>query len=96
MSHPTPMCLCLACGKHMNRAANAKLTDDDNLDPTPGDVAVCFGCGYAMFYTDELRLRDPTREEELWLALHPDVTKIRMLIRARDKLKTAKERQFDA
>lgn len=36
-------------------------------EPTPGDSAVCFGCGACCVFTAELQLRSMTLEE--WLNL---------------------------
>jgi hypothetical protein len=44
---------CPECGKNNDVATNANGGDDP---PNPGDISVCFYCGTALEFTDELTL----------------------------------------
>lgn len=60
---------CTNCGK-VNDAATAL---DGDIQPEPGDVAVCLYCHHLMVYGDGLTLRDPTSDELIDMAGDPDV-----------------------
>jgi hypothetical protein len=53
---------CLSCGRPLN---STSCVDGSDAAPSPGDVTVCFYCGLVMIFTDDLSLRDLTRDEML-------------------------------
>ena len=57
----TPETRCLACSKPINMATGISEKD---LTPDPGDVTICFHCGYIMAFNEDLTLRELTAEEK--------------------------------
>lgn len=47
-----PPSRCPGCGYLMDAASDA----EGNARPVPGDISICFGCGTAVCFDDELRL----------------------------------------
>ena len=64
----TPECKCTACGAAIDRATHV-----GDVDPDPGDVAVCLECGHVMVFADDLTARDPTDDEMVEIAGDRDV-----------------------
>jgi hypothetical protein len=89
MSHTAKPSLCLNCGKFVDRAEAAIGKDDPK--PEPGDITICFGCGHVMAFDEELGLRELTKDEETKVADIPDIAKVRILIRVREKYKKTLE-----
>jgi hypothetical protein len=44
------------------------------MRPFSGALSVCIGCGKASVFTDDLKLRKPTRDEAIQIAQNPVVT----------------------
>jgi hypothetical protein len=62
---------CTVCGHKVNGATAVPGNEKARL--TPGSFGMCIQCGHWMVYTDDLGLRDPTKEELAELAAHPEV-----------------------
>jgi hypothetical protein len=55
---------CLACGAPLDAAtAFAEKGHASEPKPQPGDFTLCIHCGHLMVFTDDMRLRQPTRDE---------------------------------
>jgi hypothetical protein len=54
---------CPACGHPIDAAGTPEPGDD--YVPAPGDVSICFGCGFVLIFTQNLKLRAPTPDEYL-------------------------------
>lgn len=72
-SHIRPLTHCPFCNKRLDRAANIP---GETAAPSPGDFALCFGCGEWHVYT-ETDCRKPTTEEYEEIATNPDCRKVR-------------------
>jgi hypothetical protein len=55
---------CLGCGRNMN--AHSEVTPNPNpAPPSEGNIAICFKCGAAMIFDEDLKLRWPTEQEKI-------------------------------
>lgn len=64
---------CLDCGKTINSASRTDSRLED-VRPSEGDIAICFGCGHVMIYADgEGTLRQPTDDELVEIAGDPEM-----------------------
>jgi hypothetical protein len=55
---------CLACGCRFDSAGSPGSKDG----PTGGDMTICISCGHLMVFTEALRLRELTKEEQVKIA----------------------------
>ena len=78
-----PEANCPRCGYRFQ--ANTAV-GEENHDPTPGDLSVCFHCGFVSVFTDELLPRPATREE--MDALEPDVKQMLVRVEAARRMVT--------
>jgi hypothetical protein len=75
-----PFTPCTNCGRENDSASRL----DDDYDPHPGDVAICFKCHHLMVFADDMTMRDPTDAEVLEIAGDEDVVRhMKALGRAR-------------
>jgi hypothetical protein len=72
---PSP---CTSCGKRLDAASHL----DGKSVPVPGDATVCIECGHVMVFGENMRLRDPTPQEETGLVGDPVLIKTGTLVAA--------------
>lgn len=82
---PTPLYVCVNCGKRMG-VASASPVDPDPRPPQEGDVSVCLYCSHVMIFSADRTYRAPTPEEMDEIASDPDVLN---LLQAMHRLRTA-------
>jgi hypothetical protein len=71
-----PKSRCLNCGEEHTGALDAF----GDAKPKPGDFAVCIKCGHIMAYDKKLRLRNPTRREQIAIAGRPELIRVQKLL----------------
>jgi ribosomal protein S3 len=64
---------CPTCGAI---ADVATATYNPEAMPKPGDIGICLHCGNPMVFTDELRLRNPTKAEKRRMAKDPRLAEL--------------------
>lgn len=74
-THRVPDTICVNCGKALN---GATLTVGDAA-PSAGDLSMCLYCGHLMAYTDDLTLRNLTRQEMHEVAGDPHIRRMQKL-----------------
>jgi hypothetical protein len=67
-----PEARCPDCRKLMDAASGV---NDGEGGPTPGSIAICFYCHHLAIYGEDMKLRNPTDEEVVEIAGHPDVVR---------------------
>lgn len=72
---------CPTCGKPID-AATPAMQADARLAPSPGDIGICFDCGAAHIFADDLTLRAPTSGEAAEIASELDVIKAQKALAA--------------
>jgi len=77
-STDVPESACSNCGEITDVAT---ATYDPEAMPKPGDIGVCLHCGNPMVFTDELRLRNPTKAEKRRMANDPRIANLEYLRR---------------
>lgn len=55
-----PECQCPACGENLDTSTHA---GEEDFEPRPGDLSVCFYCREVSVFTDDLKLRPMTEAE---------------------------------
>lgn len=70
--HRMPTTTC-RCGKPLNAATEA---GPDETPPNPGDLSMCFYCGYLHTFADDLTLRELTEAELDEFMRDPELTGI--------------------
>lgn len=75
-----PRQACSECGYVMDAATH---TLRSKSAPKPGDLALCFNCGHAMIFDDNMRHREITPEE--WGEIATDSRLVAILARARTR-----------
>ena len=65
-------CVCPYCNLAHELASG--IGPSQGMRPFSGALSVCIGCGKASVFTDDLKLRKPTRDEAIQIAQNPVVT----------------------
>jgi hypothetical protein len=75
---------CPFCGHVSNRAAGIDTSSPaamkagiQPIEPGPGDLALCIGCGEFAYYDDGMDLRKPTDDEYMEIGEDPGCRTIR-------------------
>ena len=74
--------VCLFCGTVQTVHTNA-----DGDTPSPGDICICYECGYTASYGDDLQLVALSPDQQLYVETNP---KFKIMMAA---LRTIKERE---
>lgn len=59
-THHMPVTICWHCDRPLDAATNLP---GQTETPDPGSVSLCMFCGAVAIFADDLRLRQPTRDE---------------------------------
>lgn len=69
-----PPAACLGCGRRMDGATGVVVGED--TAPDPDDITVCIYCGHIQVYDEDLKLRELTPVEQLYIAGDPRILAI--------------------
>src|SRR5215510_2372772 len=76
--------ICPTCGYRMDKVLRYA---DPELEPQPGDIALCFKCAAILAITDDLGLRRANAQEFEELNFDPTIIAAQMTIRAESNWK---------
>ena len=66
-----PAAPCLNCGALNDSASRL----EDDREPHPGDVAICFDCHHLMVFADDMTMRNPNDTEIVEMAGDEDLVR---------------------
>lgn len=69
-----PQQLCLACGDVLQ--ATSEVTTSKARMPEPGNLSICLRCGHVAIFDKDLKLRNPTPEEQRKIDNDPRMPRI--------------------
>lgn len=77
ISHETPV-ICPHCGAEHDLSTG--VAQDEKVKPESGSISICIRCHKAAIFTQDLRLRVPTSEEEIQIAANPTIVQLSVLM----------------